>query len=89
MGGGIKKINMTTGGADASTGQSTAMTAGSVTVSTTAVTANSLIQLTHAGTGTAANFGVLSVGTITPGTSFVINSLNASDDDAVNWSFTN
>lgn len=61
------------------------LTGGTVTVSTTAVTANSQIFLTHRGSGTAANFGILSVGTITGATSFVINSGNVLDADTISW----
>jgi hypothetical protein len=66
-----------------SVGQSAALTAGSITISTTTVTANSLIFLTHSSIG--GTQGILSVGTITPGTSFVINSSSATDTGTVNW----
>ena len=75
------------GASDSFVGQAT-LAAGTVTVSTTAVTSSSLIQLTHAGTNIT-NAGLLSVGTITAGTSFVIHSANSSDTDKVNWSITN
>lgn len=71
------------GGGNANAGQSAAMTAGTITISTTAVTANSLIFLTHASVG--GTQGILSVGTITAGTSFVINSSSATDTGTVNW----
>lgn len=77
------KIKITTG-TNASIGVSGAMTSGSITISTTAVTASSKIFLTHAGT-TITNAGELYIGTITAGTSFVINSTNSSDTDTVNW----
>lgn len=77
------KIKITTG-SNASIGVSDAMVAGTVTVNTTAVTASSIIFLTH-GTGGGVQSGALSVGTITAGTSFVINSSNAADSGAVNW----
>lgn len=76
------KINITTG-SNASIGVSGAMTAGTITISTTAVTASSNIFLTHATLG--GTQGILSVGAITAGTSFVINSSNASDTGTVNW----
>lgn len=76
------KINITTG-SNASIGQSAAMTAGTITISTTAVTASSIIMLVHASTG--GTQGILSVGTITAGTSFVINSSSATDTGTVNW----
>lgn len=80
------KIKIATG-SNASAGVSGAMTAGSITISTTAVTANSLIFLTHATVG--GTQGILSVGTITAGTSFVINSSSASDTGTVNWLIIN
>ncbi len=80
------KIKIATG-SNASAGVSGAMTAGSITISTTAVTANSLIFLTHATVG--GTKGILSVGTITAGTSFVINSSSASDTGTVNWLIIN
>lgn len=58
---------------------------GTATVSTTAVTASSIIFLTRQGieaTGAAA-LGNLSVGTITAGTSFVINALSSTDATAL------
>lgn len=76
------KIKIATG-SNASAGKSGAMTAGSITISTTAVTSNSLIFLTHASVG--GTQGILSVGTITAGTSFVINSSSALDTSTVNW----
>jgi len=80
------KLNITTG-TNASIGVSAAMTAGTITISTTAVTANSIILLTHASLG--GTQGILSVGTITAGTSFVINSSNAADTGTVNWLIIN
>lgn len=76
------KIKIATG-SNASAGQSGAMTAGSITINTTAVTSNSLIFLTHASVG--GTQGTLSVGTITAGTSFVINSSSALDTSTVNY----
>lgn len=78
------KLNIATG-SNASVGISGAMTAGSITISTTAVTANSIISLTPVGTGT----GVLSLGTVTAGTSFVINSSDNTDTRIVHWKIIN
>lgn len=80
------KIKIATG-SNASAGVSGAMTAGSITISTTAVTANSLIFLIHATLG--GTQGILSVGTVTAATSFVINSSNAADTGTVNWLIIN
>lgn len=74
-------------GANATMGQAT-LVAGTVTVNTTAVTANSRIILTRAvGGGTR---GYLEVGTITAATSFVINSTDGAgaavaDTSTINW----
>lgn len=76
------KIKVATG-SNASIGTSGAMTAGTITISTTAVTNSSKIFLTHASVG--GTVGVLSVGTITNATSFVINSSSALDTSTVNW----
>lgn len=76
------KLSIATG-SNASIGVSGALSGGSVTVSTTVVTASSKIFLTHATlSGTQ---GILSVGTITAGTSFVINSSSGTDAGTVNW----
>lgn len=80
------KINIATG-TNASVGTSAAMVAGTITISTTAVTASSKIFLTNA--APAGTIGVLSVGTITAGTSFVINSSSALDTSTVNWFIIN
>lgn len=66
-------------------GVSAAMSSGAVTITTSAVTALSKIQLTHVGSGTTANFGHLYISAITAGTSFVIHSTGASDNDTVLW----
>ena len=76
------KLKIATG-SNASIGQSGAMTAGSITISTTAVTSSSIIMLVHATVG--GTQGILSVGTIVNGTSFVINSSSATDTGTVNW----
>jgi len=61
------------------------LSSGTVTVSTTAVKTGDHIFLSHAGTGTAANFGILYSSSIVDATSFVITSTNNSDNDTVNW----
>lgn len=82
------KLSIATG-ANASMGTSVAMTAGTVTVSTTAVTASSKIFLSANTPG--GTQGVLSAPTasIVAGTSFVINSSNAADTSTVNWLIIN
>ena len=76
-----------TDGANKSVGVSAAMTAGTITISNTRVTANSRIFLTHASLG--GTQGILSVGTITAGTSFIINSSSVLDTGTVNWFIIN
>jgi hypothetical protein len=73
----------------ASVGTSVAMTAGSVTVSTTAVTASSKIFLSANTAG--GTPGVLNAPTasIVAGTSFVINSSSGTDTSTVNWWIVN
>lgn len=58
---------------------------GTATVTTTAVTASSLIRIYRQSIGAtgAAAMGLLSRGTITPGTSFVINSVSTTDATAL------
>lgn len=58
---------------------------GTVTVATTAVTANSLIRLTRQGIGTTgANLlGYITLGTITPNVQFIINSVTPADATAL------
>jgi len=58
---------------------------GTATISTTAVTASSIIRLYRQGVGAtgAAALGILSIGTITASTSFVINSVQAADATAL------
>jgi len=59
------------------------LSSGTVTVSNTSVTANSLILCTvQSASGTQ---GVLSIGTVTAGTSFVINSTSGSDNSVVGY----
>jgi hypothetical protein len=78
---------------------SVTLVGGTVTVSTTAVTTNSLIQIWRQSVGAtgAAALGNLSVGTIVNGTSFVINAwqaadataLQASDVSVIGWDIVN
>jgi hypothetical protein len=75
-----------TGGAAAVVGKSV-LVAGTVTVSTTAVTANSIILLTRQVVG--GTVGDLRVGTITAATSFVINSVSGTDTSTVSWMIIN
>lgn len=75
-------------GSNASIGTAT-LSGGTVTVSTTAVTASSIIFLTDATTGVLTNVGSPTVGTITAGVSFVINSTNVLDASNVNWLIVN
>lgn len=63
-------------------GQAT-LVGGTVTVSNTSVTANTRIFVTRATAG--GTLGHLSVGTVTPSTSFVINSSSGTDTSTVNW----
>lgn len=81
------KLKIATG-TNASLGTAT-LASGTVTVSTTAVTASSKIFLTDATTGALTNVGSVTVGTITAGTSFVINSTNVLDASTVNWLIIN
>jgi len=79
------KINIATG-SQASVGTAT-LVAGTIEVNTTAVTASSIIMLTGVSTGAppCATCGDLSVGTITAGTKFVINSSLATDTRVVQY----
>lgn len=72
---------------------------GTATISTTAVTANSIIRLYRQGVGAtgAAALGLLSIGTVTAGVSFIINAvqaanataLQASDVSIIAWEIVN
>lgn len=79
-------MHATTAASDA-IGTTAAMTAGSITVSTTAVTANSKIFLQAVTPG--GTQGVLSYGTIIAGTSFVITSSSGSDTSTVAYLIIN
>lgn len=72
-------------GSNACKGQAT-LTSGTATVSTSCTPSTSEgIFLTDATTGTLTNVGSQTVGTVTGGTSFVINSTNVLDASKVNW----
>lgn len=80
------KLVWPTGGANAVAGRAT-LVAGTVTVSTTAVEAASIIQLTRCVTG--GTVGHLSVGTVTADTSFVINSSSGTETSTICWQIAN
>jgi hypothetical protein len=69
-------------GANAKLGSGT-LSGGTVTIANTSVTAASIIFLTDTSNG--ANLGVLSVGVITAGDGFVVNSSNALDSGTFNF----
>lgn len=71
-------------GSNATMGTGT-LSGGTATISTTKVTASSRVFLTDTGGGVLANIGALYVGTVTAGTSFVVNSSNALDSSNFNW----
>lgn len=77
------KLSIATG-VNASVGTAT-LVGGTATVSTTAVTASSVILLTRQSIGAtgAAALGQLTVGTVVAGTSFVINAVQAADATAL------
>lgn len=77
----VGNIKVDTTGADAMAGRAT-LSGGTVTVATTKVKTGSIILLTPIG---ATNAGLLSVGTITNNTSFVINSASGTDARVVCW----
>lgn len=70
-------------GSNATMGLSAAMTAGTVTVNTTKVTANSRIFLTAQNTG--GTPGALRISARTPATSFTITSTSGTDTSTVAW----
>ncbi len=76
-----KKLRYKTGVSNCSAGTGT-LSGGTVTISTTAVTSSSLIFITDTG---GSNIGSLSVGTVTNGVSFVVNSNNVLDGSTFNW----
>ena len=71
--------------AGANSAGSVTLAGGTATVATTAVTASSLIRIYRQGIGStgAAALGILTIGTITAATSFVINSVGAADATAL------
>lgn len=75
----------TDGTAGANSAGTATLVGGTITINTTAVTANSIIRLYRQGIGAtgAAALGILTVGTITAATSFVINSVQAADATAL------
>lgn len=77
-----KGFQVRTGTADATAGRNT-LVAGTVTVNTTAITANSIVLLTRNVAG--GTVGDLSIGTRVAGTSFVINSANSLDTSSIGW----
>jgi len=83
-----KKINIATG-SNAIAGVSSAMTAGTITISTTAVTASSIIYLSHNTFGGTAGIVSAPTASIIANTSFVINSSSSSDTSTVNWWIVN
>lgn len=72
------------GGSNAKIGTGT-LTGGTVTISTTAVTANSRIFITDTTTGSLVNVGSLVVSTKTAGSGFVVTSTNALDASTFDW----
>lgn len=79
------ELQLNAEGDDAVMGTAT-LVAGTVTVETTKVLEGSIIQLTGVGTTAA---GHLTIGTITEGTSFVINSSSGTDARVVHWELKN
>jgi hypothetical protein len=81
------KLNVNTVAANAIAGVSGALAAGTVTISTTKVTANSVILVSHA--AAAGTLGQLSIGTINAGTDFAILTDDVLDTSTVNWFILN
>lgn len=75
----------TTTTAGANSAGTVTLVGGTATIATTAVTANSKIILSRQGVGAtgAAALGILTTGTVTPDTSFEINSVQAADATAL------
>jgi len=82
------KINIATG-TNGSVGTSGAMTAGSVTVNTTSITANSLVFFSTNALGTVTVPQSYRVSARTPSTSFTIQSSDATDTSTVNYFIIN
>ena len=74
------KLNIATG-TNASVGTGT-LSSGTVTINTTAVTASSIIQVQLT---SCSSCGTLYIGTVTAGTSFVVNSTNGADASTFNY----
>ena len=74
--------------AGANSAGTVALAGGTATVATTAVTANSQIRIYRQGIGAtgAAALGILTIGTKTAGTSFIINAVTAADATALQTS---
>lgn len=70
-------------GANAKAGTGT-LVAGTATIATTAVTANSLVFLTDT-TNSIVNLGALTVSAISAGVSFTVKSSNVADTSTFNW----
>ena len=81
------KLNVPATGANAIVGTSTALVAGTLAISTTAVTASSKIFLTYA--SAAGTQGFLRISAIVAGTSFTITSSSNTDTSTVNWFIVN
>ncbi len=82
------KITIATG-ANASAGTTGALTAGAIVVSTTAITANSLVFFATHTLGTVTVPQAYRVSARTPGTSFTIQSQDATDTSTVDWVIIN
>jgi hypothetical protein len=81
------KISIATG-SNASAGTAV-LVAGTVTVSTTAITASSIVILTCQVLGTVTVASALTKGTVVAGTSFVINSAVITDTSTIGWLIIN
>jgi hypothetical protein len=88
-GGKILAVAATAAAAGDSSFGSVELVAGTATIATTAVTANSLIFLTVQALGTVATAEPVHAHTITPGTSFVITSADITDTSTVAWFIVN
>jgi len=82
------KLKIATG-SNASIGTSTSLVGGTITISTTAVTANSKIFLTRNTPGGTVGSYEAPTSSIVAGTSFVINSSSVLDTSTVNWLIIN
>jgi hypothetical protein len=80
-------ITTAASGTGASTGKTAAMSSGTIVVNTSAVTATSIILVSHA--LAAGTLGNLSIGTIVPGVSFAILTDNVLDTSTVSFLIIN